>query len=403
MRSTFCLVLLSILVSPLGAQKPPKDATKPKDAPKAAKEKDSAKGAQDPANTEAAKTAEEMKAKGFVEVDGIWVDKDRVADAKRGLFHFDGQRVTKDEYRAMSAGKVRHPITGELIVADAVERARARSFPIDQDGRWVEEKDADKFHSAIDSPWILTTQYYVLVSTLPIAKLESLREHADRAITRLRPVLGLCEPLPTARPTIVIAGTQDEFVKYGTNIGDETSAYGAFLAREEASMQLPNQGGLRPAVCLWDESWGPYYLPHATGLAYVNGLCVSNGCEVPMWFLHGLASLGSRFENASTGTWFCQSMVKAGGLKSLDKWWKAYGINGDMEPDAISSNLTQAGLLLDYCIQGGDKDATAALVAVTEAFQQEKGAAIEKAVKALQSQLGKQQDAIEKYLQKLLR
>ena len=398
MRSKFCIVLLSFFVSSLDAQKPAKEAQKPKEATKAA-----AKSEQEPAKAEAAKRAEEMKAKGLVEVGGEWVAKDHVADAKRGLFHFDNQRVTKDEYRAMSAGKVRHPITGELIAADALDRARGRSFPIGPDQRWVEEKDADKFHSEIDQPWVLTTQYYVLVSTLPIAKIEALREHADRAITRLRPVVGLSEPLPTSRPTIIVAATQYQFVDYGKRIGDETSAYGAFLAREEAKVNLQNQSELRPAVCMWDESWGPYYVPHAVGLAYVNGLCVSSDCEVPMWFLHGMASLGSRFETANTGTWFCQSMAKAGGMKNLDKWFKGYSIDGDMEPDAISSNLTQAGLLIDYCTAGGEKDATAAMVAITEAFQQEKGPAIEKAVKTLQAVLGKQQDEVEKYLQKKLR
>lgn len=405
MRILSLVVLSSAFAGVLCAQKP-KQPQKPKETPKAAKPKDAndEQAKQDPKDAAAAKKAEEMKAKGFVEVDGTWVEKDRVEDAKNGIFHFDGQTVTKGEYLAMQDGRVRHPITGELIPAAAVEEARGRKFPTSGDGAMADEKAADAFHSDASHPWILTRRDYVLVSTLPLAKLESLREHAERGLTRVRPVLGSIEPIPTARPTILVASSQDEFVQYGTSIGDGGSAYGGFLAREEAQMQLPHQGGVRPSVALWDDSWGPYYLPHAAGLAYVHSVCVTCGeIELPGWLLHGIASLGSRFESPATGAWFCQSMAKAGGFQALDSWFKDFKISGDMEPDAISRNLTQAGLVLDYCMQGGEAKATAALQALTQAFVDRNPVAVKKATKALQAALVESQPGIEKYLQKQLR
>lgn len=394
MRFLPLFVSLSLFAGAADAQKP-KDSAKPKDAPKSSKEKGAKK--QDP-------KAEEMKAKGFVEVDGIWVQKEHVDDAKKGVFHFDGQAVVKGEYVALSAGAVRHPVTGELVPADMLEQLRDRRFLIGSDGKVVDEKEADSFHSDSDHPWVLTRREYVLVSTLPLAKLESLREHVERGLARVKPVLGAVEPLPTVRPTILIASTQDEFVAFGTGIGDGTSAYGGFLAREDARLGLPNQGQVRPAVALWDESWGPYYLPHAAGLAYAHAVCVSCGeAEIPQWLLHGLAALGSRFESPGTGAWFCQSMAKAGGFQALDAWFKGYQISGNMEPDAISKNLTQAGLLVDFCMQGGDEKATAALQALTEAFRSAKAASVAKAATGLQTALLAAQPAIEKYLQKQLR
>ena len=407
------LIALSCLFGNVAlAQKPAKEPAK-KDAAKPAKD-----SKQDPKNTKKAaveqkkeakkspeeeKLAAEMAAKGMVEVNGTWVEKDHVEDAKRGVFHFNGELVAKGEYRALQSGKVRHAVTGELIAAEDLEKSRGRSFPIDGGKRWVDEKEADRWHEDASHPWMLTTQHYVLVSTLPIAKIESLREHADRSIARISSALGDAKPLPAQRPGVFVAPTQDQFNQFGAQIGDETSAYGAFLAREEAVLKLPLQGEVRPAVCLWDEGWGPYYLPHAVGLAYVYGILASCEAELPAWLLHGLASSGSRFGNPDTGKWFCQNLAKTGGLKPLEKWFADFAIDGEMESDAISANLTQAGFLVDFAMSGGDADAKASLAALATALSAQKASGIEKAAKAFQSAMAKCQDALDKHFQKQVR
>jgi hypothetical protein len=407
------LIALSVLFGNVAlAQKPAKEPAK-KDAAKPAKDaKQDPKNAKKPAveqkkeakkSPEEEKLAAEMAAKGLVDVNGTWVEKDHVEDAKRGVFHFNGELVAKGEYRALQSGKVRHAITGELIAAEDLEKSRGRSFPIDGGKRWVDEKEADAYHGKGANPWMVANTHYVLLSTLPIAKIESLREHADRAIAQVSSALGEAKPVPAQRPAVFVAPTQDEFIQFGTRLGDETSAYGAFLAREEALLDLPLQGEVRPAVSLWDEGWGPYYLPHAVGLAYVHGIVASCEAELPAWLLHGLASSGSRFGNPDTGKWFCQNLAKGGGLKPLDKFFSAFAIDGEMESDAISANLTQAGFLIDFAKNGGDKDVASALAAFGEAMRAQKASGIDKAAKALQSALGKSQDAIDKHLQKQVR
>jgi hypothetical protein len=343
----------------------------------------------------------EFKAKGLVEVGGVWVEKDHVEDARRGIFHFGSALVTKDEYRALSSGMVRHPVTGEPIAAAELERAGRRFFPIGTEGRWVDEKEANQHHAEAARPWILRSDSLVLVSTLPIATLETLRSDAERTLARLRPILGFGVPKPGDRPTILVAATQDEFRDYGNRLGDESSAFGAFLAREGAVVKVPLQGDLRPAVGLWDNSWGPYNLPHAVGLAYAHSLASGAGVDLPAWFLQAVASMGSRFEGPESSAWFAQRLVKAGGLKDLNDWFKSFGINGDMEFESIDATITQAGLLLNFCVAGRDKEATAALAAVTAAFAEGKGGAIEKAVKSLATSLQSRREALGDYLQKL--
>jgi bifunctional ADP-heptose synthase (sugar kinase/adenylyltransferase) len=59
--------------------------------------------------------------------------------------------------------------------------------------------------------------------------------------------------------------------------------------------------------------------------------------------------------------------------------------------------------LIDFAKNGGDKDVASALAAFGEAMRAQKASGIDKAAKALQSALGKSQDAIDKHFQKQVR
>src|SRR5690606_581559 len=120
-----------------------------------------------------------MKAKGFVEVDGVWVAEDEVDDAKRGIFRHDGERVSKAEKLALLEGKVRHPVTGEFIAAEDLPKAEAGQFPLGSSGRWGEEAVADAFHKEVGTPWVFRTHYATLISTKPIAELKELARTLD--------------------------------------------------------------------------------------------------------------------------------------------------------------------------------------------------------------------------------
>jgi hypothetical protein len=346
----------------------------------------------------------EFKAKGWVQVDGVWVAKEHAADAKKGIFHHEGGIVSKEEMLALMGGMVRHPVTGELIDKSHLAEAEARKFPIGTEGRWVEEKEADRFHADRERPWVFRSDHCTLLSTLPVAKLELVKNFADRGVEHVLPIFGLATVAPAHRPTVVIASTEDEFRGFGTSLGDETSSYGAFLATDDgrARVRVPYQGEVRPAVCLWHKEWGEFYLRHAAALAYVGGLCAGARAEVPLWFLHAAAGYASRFENLKDASWFGEQHQQKGGVKELKGWFNSFAINGEMESKQIDYNIYQAGLLISFAATGGDDKATKALQEVTAAFADGKSQAIDKSIDKLKTLLLGKEDEIRRHLQTVI-
>jgi hypothetical protein len=342
-----------------------------------------------------------MAAKGLVEVDGVYVEKDKAEDARKGIFHAGSELVTKEEFAEFEKGRVRHPVTGDFIDSKDLEQAKARRFAIGTDGRWVEEAEADRHHADLARPWYVRKKQYTLQSTLPIAKLESTLEHVERALALVQPLLGFAVPKPADRPLIVIAADTRQYRQFGNAMGDASSSFGAFLAQDPNTIAVPLQGDVRPVLCLWDESWGPYNLPHAIGLAFAQALCTEVDTELPNWLLQGIGAYGSRFGSPATAAWFAQRLAKAGGVKDLGSWLGSFAINGSMEFDEIDAAMTQAGLVVAFCVAGGDAEATRAMQGLTEAFRTQKASSIGQACKALQNTLATKQAAVADYLVKL--
>lgn len=348
--------------------------------------------------------AAKFAAQGLVEVDGVWVEKDMVEKAKQGLYFHDGEGVTKEEKLQFVQGKVRHPRTGELIDGKELERAKQGYFPIGKEGRWVDEKEADKWHSDPDQPWVVRTAYCTLVSTHPLAKLEAMRNQADRAIEHLRPLFVGATTKPDQRPVILAASTLAEYVELGTRMGDGTDAAGAFLMRNEARLTLRDFGSVRAAICnMQDENgWGPYYLRHAAGLAYANGLAVEAGADLPLWLLHGLGSYCSRFENESDGGYFGKQHLAKGGVGDLASFFSGFTISGSMESKRIDYNEYQAGLMVDFAVHGGDAAVTAAMQGIGKALAEGKGSQVGNGIKQLEPALVAAKPAIVAHLEKLI-
>lgn len=306
----------------------------------------------------------EFAAKGMVEVSGVWVEKEQVDDAKRGIFHHGEELVTKEEKLALLAGKVRHPITGELIDGKHAAEAEKRYFPV-ANGRWADEKEADTFHSDSRRPWIVRTEHCLLVSTLPIAKLIELKTEAELAIESVSPLLGSPKLHPKNRPAVIVAASQSEFTELGTSLGDETSSSGAWLMRDEAKMSLAGYGETRGAVCWNHKEWGARYLRHAVALAYANNLAEANDETLPLWLLNGLGGYTSRLQNAIDTSHFAKQHLDKGGLRPLKGFFSGFAINGEMDPKDIDANIFQAGLLLHYTEKGNDADVAAAFKELT--------------------------------------
>ncbi len=346
--------------------------------------------------------AAEYSAKGFVDVAGVWVEKEKVADAKRGIFHHEGDQVTKEEKLALMNGRVRHPETGELIDAQYLEKAKNKYFPIGSEGRWVDEKEADTHHSDIKRPWNVRTSYCTVRSTLAIAKLQEFKQHVDRGYEMVRPLLGSATPSPANRPVVVVAASRIEFKDYGAQLGDETSSYGAFLADPGRLEKIPMQGEVRVAVCDNDKEWGTRFARHAAGIAYVSGVSADIGADLPLWFVHAFGSYASRFENDHDAGWFGKQHVQKGGVRNLKGFFSSFAINMEMESKDIDYNIFQAGLMIAFAAKGGDAKVTEALQAVTAALSEGKKGGPDKAIVKFQAALIEAEPKIVTYLQQLI-
>lgn len=349
---------------------------------------------------EAAQLAE-YTAKGYKKIDDIWVPPDQVADARKGIFHHEGEKVARFEKVAFQAGKVLHPTTGQFIDAKFLDKANSGYYPLG-DGKWGDEKQADKYHSEKSRPWFVRSKYATIASTLPIAKITEFRTNLNQAHEKVTPLFGGRELTPDKRPLVIIAKTQAEYREYGTALGDGTDVAGAFLISDEVEFARRGQGPVRPAICENHKDWGTRYMRHAAALGYVNSIAEEAGADLPLWFVHGVGSMTSRFENNSDAGWFGKQHVAKGGVSSVKSFFKTFSLNGDMESSKIAFNLFQAGLLLSFATQGGNNEVTDAMVAVTEALSGKGKGSASKAITRLEGLLAESQDQIVAHMNKLI-
>ena len=341
----------------------------------------------------------EFEKKGLIKVDGVWVEKERAAEAKKGVYYHDGRLVSKDEKVALSAGKVFHPRTGELIDGADAEKAQ-NQFKLG-DGTWVDEKAADEWHSDRSRPWTFRTAYGEVISSLPLTTIEKeIAPIVDSSVDYVKPLFAGKLPHPGHRPVVWVSFDTDQFKEMGAQIGAEGSAYGAFLAVQNVRQEATNRE-FRPAVANWIKDWGPYYVRHATGLAYLHALAEEAGAkDLPTWFERGVAALAERFYLPEIAKHYGQQHVAKGGVQDLAKWFSEYTISGDVDSPRLDYNVYQAGLVLVFCRDGGDAKATEALKEVTQAFQNGKN--VEKAVQNLEKVMLKKDAELRAHLQKIL-
>jgi len=345
----------------------------------------------------------DFKARGLVRVAGAWVEQERVDDAKKGLFHFDGDYVTKAEYLALTGDMVRHPVTGSIIAAKDLEKAEQGLFPIGSEGRWVSEKDANRHHIDRRRPWVVRTNYCNVISTLPIGAIEELRHPADRGVERVRPIFGLRQPPPSRRPTIVVASTMDEFNEWGNEMGDEASAFGVFLVVPDGSVRLAMVGAVRPVITWREKDWVTRYVQHAAGMAYAASMSSETGDVVPLWMLHGFGTLAGRFDNDADAAWFGKQFQAKGGIKNVSAWFNSFAISGDMQPTDIEYNIYHSGLVISFAAEGGNDEALTAMQAFGNALATGKSKTVAKSVANFEKVLSKNDEGLRRHLQMLIK
>lgn len=346
--------------------------------------------------------AAEFTAKGFVDVGGVWVDKTEVEDAKKGIFHHEGDLVTKEEKVALMSGRVRHPVTGEFLDARQLEQASKRYFPV-ANNRLADEKEADTFHSDFKRPWVLRSKRATLISTLPIAKLEALAAEADLAVEDVEPILGTPVVHPKHRAVVLVATTDTEYRDFGARFGDENSSHGACLIQPKAVIQVPFLGDVRAAMCRNEKNWGIRYVRHATAMSYVHGVCVEADEDLPLWLLHGIAACTSRLKTGEDRAHFGRLHIAKGGVRNLKGFFAGFGINGEMESTAVDGIIFQAGLVVYYAKEANDPKVAEVLKEVFAALKSggAKKGALQKVVARLEAALIEAEPNIADYLKKL--
>lgn len=341
----------------------------------------------------------EMTAKGLVEVDGVWVDKADVEDAKRGVYRHDGEPVSKAEKQALTTGKVRHPVTGELIDQKHLEDAKAGKFPLAGD-EWGDEAAADAFHEKRD-PWVFRASFCTVVSRMPLAKVREMATQVDAAWARVAEVFGGTLPQPKHRPVVIVAATQSEYADLGARLGDESSSSSAFLAMTEGRVRMPMLGETRPAVCDGTGALGVYSARHAAGLAFAIGNAMDLGLDAPAWFLHGVGSLTSRLHLPSDAAHYARQDIQNGGVSDCKALCKNFSFRGD--DGSRRHILFQSGLMLDFALKGRDENAKAALAEFAAACKARNREAAKTAITKLEEALAAAQQKLVAYEQELAR
>ena len=338
-----------------------------------------------------------MKAKGMVEFDGAWVEKSAVEDAKQGIFHHEGETVNRADKIAFQRGDVRHPVTGIFISKDDVSKAEAGLFPLGG-GKWGDRKEADKFHADLRQPWVLRTYYLTVLTTLPLEKFDEMKLPIDASVEFLKPLFGGNPPHPDFRPIIMVVADADQYRELGAAVGAEGSAYDVFLASA-----VRRGGGVegRPAITYWHESWGPYWVRHAAALVAAHSFAEKAGAKLPEWFLRGVGGMAERHYNKGVASFFGKQHLAKGGVKDLDSWLSKFRIAPDLERRQLDYNIYQAGLVIRFCMNGGDTKATDALMAVTKAFDKD-GRSVDRAIANLKKLIPRKEKEIREYFQKLI-
>ena len=350
-----------------------------------------------------------FEAQGLTKVQGVWVGEDEVADAEAGIFHHEGETVTREEKLALMEGKVRHPITGAFIAAEDLEKANQALYPTGDS--WVEWAEADEYHADPSRPWVWRTRNATVVTNLSIQHMEDVVFHVDEAIDAAKLFFQGTDPSPAFRPTILVCSTVPMYQDVGNAIGAETSVYGAFVA-EQAPQFTTVTLGQPPAVANFGEQqpWGTYYLRHAAGLAYAQTLGRSAGARLPGWLLSAVGSLVERHSSPDIAKFFAQQHLASGGIRgleswgyeSLEDWFGGFRISSELASDRIAHNIFQAGLLLDFAMRARDAEATAAAGSLVEALRDRDGEAVDEAVKAFRNTLGAKETELRAFLKQVI-
>ncbi len=356
------------------------------------REKDLARLKKVAARREAKAKEAEMRKKGFVYHDGVWIKKEDLGWAKLGLVRDGSRWMRVADKKAKDEGKVMHPRTGEWIEAKDKEKADKGLFPIG--GEWVDLAEANRLHKNPADPWVIRLENVTLITMMPLEKAITAANEAESAAAIARGLI--FDPvLPLPRRVRIYAIDGAEAYREFSAQADETgfSAYGAFYAtRAEGKPIAANYG---------EKNWGPYYLKHAAGMGVAIVLLEDAELEPTHWLYTAMGSYVERWSNTTAAKHFAPQYLEKGGVRNLKSFFKSFTISSEQAPNELEWNIYQAGILLSYLTKSPDKKTLATWGKVRKAIRERKG--ISKAIKAFEKRLVSIQTKLRDHLQQLSR
>ncbi|MFN0243209.1 MAG: hypothetical protein ACKVWV_09995 [Planctomycetota bacterium] len=386
-----------------------------------------------------------MKAKGLARYKDQWVPEGDVPFLSMNWTK-DAQGVWVNPVEAARAKQI-----AEWQAAGYVFRADDNSWvsPDDQakwaaiqwkcGEEWVDTAKANEYHSKIGQWWQLAGENFVVWTTCDWDTGNLARWHADKVRADLERLFGLA---PVTKPHLI---TLNSLAQYNQVSGGNppvipesegiSSLHGAYFADAYFDVTAKPPQFLGAGVSYWDrkdpktDGWGPFWLRWAAAQSYIEAIDPSwmtigeriasgggndaaqnpapfwNEKKIPRWLRYGAASYVERFMKnpmAAEGAnpwdlreFACSEVKKAGGLRKLDQ---IFAFVLDLNDIQGSSRLyEEAGLVVAFLLDGGNKDVAAKHDAFKSALKSGKKTAVTEAAKALQDALVQAEPELKKF------
>lgn len=373
------------------------------------------------------KLEDEAKQTGKAIFNGELVEPSDLPFLEKGLKKLaNGQWVTADEHKKLSAGWVRQDL--DLISPEeAPHMAKGLWKCGDQ---WVSLAEADKYHSAFEQRWRIPSGHFILhttcardVAMMALNECEQAYRAVDRTLGRT----------PTSPVIVVLLGSLDEYNKFANSeldgraeLSGFSSLHGGFFAEiwEGALKDGFNGAG----VAFWNvndknqKEWAPMYVRYGAAHALLEALdpspktiaAMTSGAPgkdpvkaywdektLPLWMRYGIAAYADAmfFDSTSNDPERLRKFAVAhyianrGGMAPLDQVFEP-SLSLDDIPGS-EKKIFDAGLVIAFVLDGKCAPVIEKLMAFKDAWKS--GKDVKKAAQALEAAIEKNEPALRKF------
>ena len=372
------------------------------------------------------KKEEERKAKeeGLVRYKGEWVHPDDIANLEKGLVKTaTGEWVDPEVLKRIEEGWRQQDLT--WVPPAEFEQLDQGLWKCGD--KWLNDAEADKYHSRLGRWWTIPSDHFHLYTTLPRQVALQALDEIERTFRDLSKIYG---KVPNEPIRVLLLRSTEQYNVFaagdgfwvGTDALGLSSVHGAFFA--DGWFAQDERKWMGAGAGYWDfesetgANFGKLFARHAAGQSYGSYVDPSpetvaafeRGGEfnvqdfysekkLPTWFRYGAASYAERYyTDAFVGTggdphwarkWAVSNIARRGGLDNIDRIFEM-----DVRADNPDSDklISQAGLLIAYMVDGKNAELKKHHGAVKAAIRSGEG--IDKAFKDLQKALKKDVDGL---------